>query len=255
MKPVNYNEISTVYDQRYTSGSRNQPAAALQQVIDHLQAQSVLEVGCGTGHWLSLLQRISSMACGLDASAGMLAKARQKSPPLVLTHASAQALPFAGESFDFIYCINALHHFSDPQAFIREARRTLHQGGAISLIGMDPHTGQDQWYLYDYFPGILETNLARYPSQAAISTWLQEAGFTRLQYSIADQINDVFQGQQVFNDAILQKNGSSQLALLSMDDFKTGMARIQQAVEQAIKKEETVTFSTQIALVMITGYL
>jgi ubiquinone/menaquinone biosynthesis C-methylase UbiE len=254
MKHANYDEISTVYDQRYAAENRNRPAAALQQVIDRLQARCVLEAGCGTGHWLSQL-RVVDLACGLDNSAGMLANARQKTPPLDLTRASAHTLPYARQSFDFVYCINALHHFNAPQAFISEARRVLRPGGALSLIGMDPHSGKNQWYLYDYFPGTYEADLARYPSSATMNAWLQSAGFTSLESTAADQIYHDYQGADIFKDPMLQKNGTSQLALLSMDAFNQGMAHMREAVDQAASIAKTITFSTHIALVMITGYI
>jgi len=55
-----------------------------------------------------------------------------------------------------VYSINALHHFDDRSAHFAEARRVLRPGGGILTIGLDPHTGKDRWFIYDFlFPGTL----------------------------------------------------------------------------------------------------
>src|SRR5215467_889490 len=58
-------------------------------------------------------------------------------------------------SLDRIFAINAFHHFVDKRAFAGEARRVLRPAGRLLTIGLDPHTGLDQWWVYDYFPAAL----------------------------------------------------------------------------------------------------
>jgi hypothetical protein len=52
----------------------------------------------------------------------------------------------------FVFHINAILHFDVPSAFIYKARRIIRGGGALTIIGMDPHTKKDRMYLYHYFP-------------------------------------------------------------------------------------------------------
>src|SRR5262249_53892595 len=60
--------------------------------------KTVLEVGCGTGLILHRTARFARHAIGIDLSAGMLARARQRG--LCVVQASATALPLATASVD-----------------------------------------------------------------------------------------------------------------------------------------------------------
>ena len=44
-------------------------------------------------------------------------------------------------------------------------------------VALDPHTGTDQWWVYDYFEGTLEIDRQRYPSCDQIREWMSDAGF------------------------------------------------------------------------------
>ena len=131
---------------------------------------------------------------GLDYSAGMLDKARQRDGALGLLRGSATQLPFRENVFDFVFCVHALHHFDDPPAFIHEAHRMIRRGGALAVIGMDPRTEQDRRYLYDFFAGTYETDLDRYPSGDMILRWMKESGFVRCERRLAARIEHDFTG-------------------------------------------------------------
>jgi len=253
MKKVNYNEVAAVYDQRYRSEGQAGIAEYLQVLANKVKARAVLEAGCGTGHWLTALHDCGNRY-GLDYSAGMLARARQKDPALRLVHGTATRLPFRKNAFDLVFCVHALHHFDDPAAFIYEAHRTLVRGGALAIIGMDPQTEQDRWYLYDYFPGTYEADLKRYPSGKMILSWMKEAGFVRCERRIVAHIDHDFNGREVLGDPILQKNGTSQLSLLPDEDFTEGLARILIALQAAEGDGEDIVFPTHIALQALVGF-
>jgi ubiquinone/menaquinone biosynthesis C-methylase UbiE len=254
MKRVNYDEVSTVYDQRYRSGGPVGIAKFLRELISNVNAHCMLEVGCGTGYWLTLL-RHCDIRCGLDYSAGMLDKARHKDGSLRLVRGIAAQLPFYEGAFGVVFCVHALHHFDDPLAFTYEAWRVLRTGGALVIIGMDPHTKQDRWYIYDYFPGTYETDLARYPSGQMIQRWMKEAGFVKCERRLASHISCDFIGRDVLRDPILHKNGTSQLSLLTEDAFVDGMARIRRTLHLAERHGEEVVFSTHIALPIMIGFV
>jgi SAM-dependent methyltransferase len=254
MKRVSYDQVSAVYDQRYRSGGPVGIAESLRELACKVKAHRVLEVGCGTGHWLALMQN-REIRCGLDYSARMLDKARRRDEFLRLIRGTATQLPFSQDVFDLVFCVHALHHFDDPPAFVHEARCVLRPGGALASIGMDPQTEQDRWYLYDYFPGTYETDLARYPSGDMILHWMKEAGFVGCERRIAARIEHDFTGRQVLSDPILQKNGTSQLSLLTEDAFLDGMARIREALQLAERRGEEIAFPTHIALPIVVGFV
>lgn len=169
MKAIDYDGVAKSYDERYKSGYKPEGIASkLQNLIHDAGAERVLEVGCGTGHWLRILQG-QAQVVGLDQSLGMLRKAVEQEGEFSLIQGNAGLLPFQSKSFDAVYCVNALHHFKYPSAFIAAAYDLLKENGVLAVIGMNPHPLQDRWFIYDYFPGTLEADLKRYPSPGTIA--------------------------------------------------------------------------------------
>jgi SAM-dependent methyltransferase len=247
---VDYDRLAPHYDERYAAGVPSGIAITLQGLVSSLAAERVVEVGCGTGHWLSALRASVPGLYGLDPSSGMLEKARARGEGLPLVRGRGEQLPFPSQSFDLVVCVNALHHFEQPDRFVAEAHRALGARGALCVIGMDPAADRDRWYLYDYFPGTRETDLRRYPSSATIAGWMLAAGFARSESGIAQRIVDTRVGRAVLDDPILQKHGTSQLALLSQEAYDAGIARIHAALTD---NRETI-FPVDISLAMTIGY-
>src|SRR5439155_905726 len=52
--------------------------------------------------------------------------------------------------------------------------------GLMMTVGLDPHAGVDQWYIYEYFDNVLEIDRRRYPASSQIREWMRAAGFARL---------------------------------------------------------------------------
>jgi len=220
-----------------------------------ITARDILEAGCGTGRWLAELQSPTRGVRGLDLSPGMLRQAREIHGARALTCGRATQLPFPNASFDLIFCVNAVHHFGDPRAFVAEARRLLRPGGALAAINVDPHSRRDRWYIYDYFDGTLEADLRRFPSSGAMRDWMIGAGFERVERNIVERVMEQRIGRDVLNDHFLQKGGTSQLALLGDAEYAAGIERIESAVRGAESRGETITFTADISFVMLTGLL
>ncbi|MBU0908635.1 MAG: class I SAM-dependent methyltransferase [Proteobacteria bacterium] len=253
LSSVAYDEVARLYDLRYTAGPQG-VAEILGSCAGRVRAARILEVGCGTGHWLGLLQG-SAELYGLDYSSGMLAQARVKSGTFHLCRGEASRLPFAPSSFDFIYCIHAIQHFNGPDNFIKQAFGLLRPGGVLTIIGMDPHLGQDSWYVYDYFPGTRERDLRRYPSSKALLGLMGETGFVGCEHLSSARLQQDFAGVEVFHDPILRKDGASQLSLLSDDEFAVGMARIREALGRAAAGGGEIIFPAHISLPGLIGFV
>lgn len=250
---VNYDAVAPTYDRRYAAGAPAGIAATLLSMARTVRAQRVLEVGCGTGHWLEVLRSAVPQVYGLDRSSGMLRQARARRADFHLIYGEANQLPCRAASFELIACVNALHHFADPGAFVRESLTLLRPGGALVVIGMDPKAGRDRWYLYDYFPGTHDTDRARYPSAGAVVDWMMAAGFVEAQTAVAARIRDTRSGRAVFDDPILHRHGTSQLSLLSDDAYAAGMQRITDAVTRGETAGTALSFSIDVSLALIVG--
>jgi SAM-dependent methyltransferase len=252
-KRVDYDRLAATYDQRFGTDSVEETGQALRQLVKNSKAGRVLEVGCGTGHWLELLAPLTTSLFGLDASGGMLQQARAKKLPAHFSQGYGEQLPFANEAFEVVFCVNALHHFAAPETFIADAARVLGRGGRLAVVGGAPHRGREQWYVYRYFAGAYETDQRRFPTWERVADWMEAAGFKQLEFAEVERIVDHKQGPAVFADPYLRKESSSQLALLSDEAYEQGLRRMKEALAEAEEKGETVLFETDLSILMLSG--
>jgi malonyl-CoA O-methyltransferase len=141
-----FNKAAHSYDQ----------AAILQRIVGNalrerlqgirLQPQTILDLGCGTGHCAISLKEAYPFAkiVGLDRSYGMLKQAQFKIQKDELSEihclgGQAEVLPFREHSFELVYSNLMLHWSTDFLAALKELRRILKPGGLLlfSLVGAD----------------------------------------------------------------------------------------------------------------------
>jgi ubiquinone/menaquinone biosynthesis C-methylase UbiE len=253
-RQVNYDQIAPTYDRRFDHDEPRGTGMALLTLAQDLQVERLLEVGCGTGHWLAFLRPAIPHLFGLDLSAGMLSQTRRRNGELALVRGRADQLPFPDASFDLVTCVNAIHHFEHQRTAIAEARRLLRPGGALAIVGSDPRQHRDKWYVYDFFDGTYETDLERFPSWGMVLDWMIATGFTRVEWRLAEHIEDHKHGGAVLADPFLEKNACSQLALLSDDEYAAGLDKIRAAVAAGRTGGDTVRFPCEILLRMLVGW-
>jgi ubiquinone/menaquinone biosynthesis C-methylase UbiE len=252
MYKVNYDAVAPTYDGRYAAGNMGGVAQVLTALIERQKAGHILEVGCGTGHWLTLLKSRVQQAVGLDLSVGMLKQA-QKGDLRLLACGQAAQLPFPAQFFDVVFAVNAVHHFPDQQLFIAEAHRLLKPGGTLAVIGMDPHCPQTRSYVYEYFAGTYEDDLQRFPSAGRLVDWMTTAGYKRIEWQVAEHIHDWLAGRDILQSHFIGKDGTSQLALLTDEAYRLGMDRIRAAIAEAERNKAEIVFRVDIDMAMITG--
>jgi ubiquinone/menaquinone biosynthesis C-methylase UbiE len=227
---TNYDAIAATYDRRYLDHVENDYSGIETALTAFVcNGSRVLEVGCGTGHWL---QRPGmGTAVGVDLSWEMLAQARTKGTRY-LSQARAEELPFASASFDRLFCINAHHHFADKMGFFREAYRVLGRGGSLMTIALDPHNGADRWWIYEYFEGTLENDKERYPSCDQLRDGLRRIGFINVHTRMVQHLPGDITARQALNDGLITRSRTSQLAILSDAELDAGMKRIRDALKE-----------------------
>ncbi len=253
MTRTDYDTLSATYHQRYAVNPLAGVGAHLHTLAQQHAHTPMLEVGCGSGHWLNQLAEARTPVFGLDASAGMLAQARTRphATHFALTQGHGCVLPFANASFGLLVVVNALHHFGNPPAFLREAWRVLRPGGALFISSMDPHNPHTRWSLYDYFPATHPRDLARFASAGAVLDASIAAGFAAVHWCEVDSIRRHDRGAAILADHFLQRHSSSQLADLSQADYEAGLARLH---ADLATHGEACTFITHIPLFGLTAH-
>ncbi|MBV8285097.1 MAG: methyltransferase domain-containing protein [Candidatus Eremiobacteraeota bacterium] len=105
----------------------------------------VLDVGCGTGDDVRAMAQIvgpSGRACGVDASAAMIAEAQKRGVSANVSFAQADAgvLPFDDAAFDAVRAERLFQHLIKPEGAAAELRRVTRAGGKVFLIDPDWET-------------------------------------------------------------------------------------------------------------------
>jgi ubiquinone/menaquinone biosynthesis C-methylase UbiE len=148
----------------------------------------LLEVGCGVGAVLAVLGKEfpSVSLTGVDIEPKQLDYARghleRAGVEATLLQADARELPFEDESFDHVWMMWFLEHVADPPAALREARRVLVSGGAITAIEVDyttvrtePSTPAMEALFHAMAQGMAAAGWK--DAGARLPGWLREAGF------------------------------------------------------------------------------
>ncbi len=99
-------------------------------------AGPLLDLGGGTGRIGAGLRRLVAPVVVVDVSRRMLGKARCKGG-LETVQADAARLPFGDGLFPRAVVADALHHFPDQEAAIRELLRVLAPGGRLVIEEFD----------------------------------------------------------------------------------------------------------------------
>ena len=119
-------------------------------ILDYFHAHRIapaglkyLDLGCGQGELLQLLQPEFAVCRGCDPSADMLAavegvETRIQNNPL--------EIPFGDAEFDFVTAVCVFHHVRprDRVPLMREVRRVLRPGGAFCVIEHNPYNPATQ---------------------------------------------------------------------------------------------------------------
>jgi ubiquinone/menaquinone biosynthesis C-methylase UbiE len=110
----------------------------------------VLEVGVGTGLSFPHYPPVEELV-GVEPSQPMLRRARRRAAEtgrdVTLVEASAEELPFEGESFDTVITMAVLCTVGDPERSVREIRRVLRPGGRFVFLEhvRSPESQRARW--------------------------------------------------------------------------------------------------------------
>ncbi len=178
-------EVSLALEKAYSFGSlisgtmddtgigRRYAEDFLNFVLDSLNndvaGKSVLEIGCGTGHFLSLLQERGASVLGVEPGPHGQEGGKKYGVPVIRDFFPCKQIQ---ERFDVIIGYALLEHIAIPQSFLGKIHALLKEGGKLLLAVPDcePYMqrGDISCLLHEHWS---------YFSSKTLSNELQRAGF------------------------------------------------------------------------------
>lgn len=107
---------------------------AVLAAADVREGTRLLDAGCGAGLALRIARARGAIVSGIDASAGLLAVARERVPGAELVEGDLEELPWEDASFDAVTAFNAVQYAADPVAALRELRRVAVAGAPVAVV-------------------------------------------------------------------------------------------------------------------------
>lgn len=144
----NYYLLGSYPDERYHW--------TVQTFLYNVNGKRCLDVGCGDGKLLELLQGGGNEVYGVDASISAVQECKKKGIRTLLLDMNHERLPFSDDYFDICICLETLEHLTNPYHAIMEIRRVLKENGIFIVSVPNPWTG----HLYIY-PGLFEFRFFR----------------------------------------------------------------------------------------------
>ena len=136
-KRFEYQRIELPYGLATRGKDRSQ--TALRVLPDDLSGKSFLDVGCHHGYYcFEALARGAARVVGLDASKGavqaarLLADCRGEEARFDCLDVAAQRID---GTFDYVLCLNVLHHTSDPIAALDNLMAAARETLALEIVG------------------------------------------------------------------------------------------------------------------------
>lgn len=139
-----------------------------------LRDKDVLEIGCGTGVHARLLAEAGARVVAVDLTPTAVELTRRRLEHAALDadvrEADAEALPFAGSSFDFVWSWGVIHHSENTDRVISEIARVLRPGGRLALM-VYHRNSITFWVDYFLYRGVLRGGLLRESPDEIANRW------------------------------------------------------------------------------------
>jgi ubiquinone/menaquinone biosynthesis C-methylase UbiE len=106
----------------------------LLELLKLKEGKRLLDISCGEGRLVVLARMRGLEAIGLDFSYVGLTIGHSQDPRSGWVTGDGQALPFPGDSMDYVTHIGSLEHYLDPGNGAREIRRVLKPDGQACIL-------------------------------------------------------------------------------------------------------------------------
>ncbi|MBU3128656.1 class I SAM-dependent methyltransferase [Clostridium tagluense] len=219
MTTVNYNNISKIYDQ--VREEELEVVLELLSESEFSKETTILDIGCGTGNYTNIIESITNAKVyGMDASEGMLEKAKEKNSNITFLLGDACSIPSDENYFSLIYMTDVIHHISDIDKMFADISRILKSSGKVCIVTQS-HRQIDLRYMSEFFPATAIVDKLRYPDIDQIVSSASKNDLKFIREKTIGEGEEIKLGNHYFE--LIEKKGYSMLHLISNEDFNTGL--------------------------------
>ena len=215
-KPPVFDRIGSAYTRARRPDPRIMAAigAALGDV------RTLVNVGAGAGAY----EPPDRPVVAVEPSRAMIEQRPTGAAPCI--QAVAERLPFRDRAVDASLAVLTIHHWTDQAAGLAELRRVARR--RVVLLTWDPDSRGEFWLTTEYFPEILDLDLPRFPSMAALERSL--GAIRAIPVPIPHDCQDGFLGAfwrrpEAYLDPAV-RGAISGFSLLDPEHVRRGMARL-----------------------------
>lgn len=138
--------------------------------------RTVVDLGCGTGYWLSAYAGEAETVVGVEPDPALRAAASAVAaalPRTTVVAGSAERIPLGDDSVDVVHARFAYFFPPGTEAGLTEVLRVLRPGGCLVVVDND--------YRWGEFASLLAASASRPPPVAAaiVDAWWRERGASR----------------------------------------------------------------------------
>jgi SAM-dependent methyltransferase len=229
IKNIKYDKIGIGYNQ-----TRKADPYLLSRLYELLQANDTgryLDIGCGTGNYTIPLHQKGIDFTGVDPSAKMLEKAKQRCPSICWIQGSVERSNLPPNSFDSAIASLTLHHWKDLDLGMNNIQHLLKPNARFVIFTSTAEQMEGYW-LKEYFPRMLDDSIQQMPSLSTIRNSLVSSGFDIVKeepYSVKEDLEDLFlyagkYRPEIYLDENVRKGISSFSDLSRQKEVKKGLA-------------------------------
>ncbi|PIS21655.1 hypothetical protein COY33_00685 [candidate division WWE3 bacterium CG_4_10_14_0_2_um_filter_42_7] len=148
----------------------------------------ILELGCGKGPWTLLLLELGYKVTAVDFSPKSLKILEERARSFgfsdrLTTYEKDITKPLALSGFERVFCIDTLHHISNPAEVVLQMSRAVVTGGKVSVL--EPNPFNLWWWigapLFDkYFDLSIESGMTK-TSPQKLRGYFEKADITKIE--------------------------------------------------------------------------
>ena len=217
--------MASTYDRigcGYAGLRRPDPRIEAQLAAALGDARTVVNVGAGTGSY----EPPDRHVVAVEPSLVMI---RQRIAQTPVVRAVAEQLPFFDGAFDAAFAVLTMHHWTDWRRGLSELQRIARL--RVVVLTFDCDAGAAFW-LFDYFPGILERDRQRFPPLEAVCRVL---GARATPVPVPHDCTDGFlaahwREPHAYLDERV-RSAASGFATLTPDELERGLSRLERDLD------------------------